>query len=66
MGERFLKIGSVAEVLDVDIETVRKWVKERRFKTYRFGRAVRLRLSDVMDFAVITPSIDELKEEIGV
>ncbi len=49
---------------ELSIETVRKWVKERRIRTYRFGRAVRIRESDLMRFAEIRPSRDELSDKM--
>jgi len=62
MKEQFLKIETVAEMLDVNIWTVRKRIKTKRIRTYRFERAVRLKISDVLDFAEVTPSVEQLKE----
>ena len=66
MKDQFLKIETVAEMLDVNIWTVRKWIKERRIRTYRFGRSVRLRKSDILNFAEVTPSIYEMKESMSL
>lgn len=63
MSEKYLKIETVAKMLDLNIWTIRKWVKERKIRTYRFGRAVRIREKDVLDFADVTLSIDELREK---
>ena len=37
------------------------FLKEKKIRTYRFGRFVRIRESDLLDFAKISPSIDEIK-----
>ena len=60
MKDRFLKIETAAEITDLSVETIRKWVKQKRLRTYRFGRAVRIRETDLLRFAEITPSINEL------
>ncbi len=64
MKDKFVKIETAAEMTELSIETVRKWVKERRIRTYRFGRAVRIRESDLMRFAEIRPSRDELSDKM--
>ncbi|MCA9731892.1 MAG: helix-turn-helix domain-containing protein [Deferribacteres bacterium] len=66
MKDKFLKLETVAEMLDVSIWTVRKWVKQRRIRTYRFGRAVRIRESDLMRFADVMPSSKELRDELSL
>ena len=63
MSDRFLKIETAAKMLDVSVWTIRKWVAERRIRTYRFGRAVRIREADLLDFAKVLPSVGELKAE---
>ena len=66
MKEQFLKIETVAEMLEVSVWTVRKWILKRRIRVYKFGRAVRIRESDVLDFGKVIPSIDEMKEEFNL
>lgn len=60
MSERFLKIQKVAEMLDVSEWTVRKWLQNRKLRYYKFGKAVRVKESDVLSFAEVRPSSDEL------
>ena len=64
MKERFLKIESAAELIDVSIWTIRKWVNQRKIRTYRFGRAVRIKESDLFKLAEITPSISDMTADI--
>lgn len=64
MKERFLKIESAAELIDVSIWTIRKWVNQRRIRTYRFGRVVRIKESDLFKLAEVTPSISEMTADI--
>ena len=64
MAERFLKLESAAELIDVSIWTIRKWVNQRKIRTYRFGRAVRIKESDLFKLAEVTPSISELTADI--
>ena len=61
MDKQFLTIEHVAEILDVSQWTVRKWIKLRLISTYKFGGAVRLKMSDIINFSKFTPSKDELK-----
>jgi len=63
MNDRFLKIETAAEMTELSVETIRRWVKERRIRTYRFGRAVRIRESDLMKFAEVRPSVKEVREK---
>lgn len=58
--DSFLKLENAAAFLDVSIWTLRKWVKQRKIRTYRFGRAVRIRMSDLIDFADVMPSQEDI------
>ncbi len=62
MKDKFVKIETAAEMTELSIETVRKWVKERRIR--RFVRAVRIRESDLMRFAQNRPSRDEFSDKM--
>ena len=64
MDESFLKLKNAAELIDVSVWTIRKWVKERRIRTYRFGRAVRIKKSDLIKFANVRPSRVEFRDSI--
>ena len=59
----YLRVADAAMLIDVSPWTIRKWIKERRIRIYRFGGAVRIRESDLLSFAKITPGINE-KEKI--
>ncbi len=52
----FLNVENAAILIDVSPWTIRKWIKEKRIRIYRFGGAVRIKESDLMAFASITPS----------
>ncbi len=62
MNDRFLKIEIAAEMTQLSVHTIRKWVKEKRIRTYRFGRAVRIRESDLLRFAKVSPSKKDYQE----
>ena len=64
MKDRFIKIESAAELIDVSIWTIRKWVNQRKIRTYRFGRSVRIKESDLFKLAEVTPSISEMTADI--
>ena len=64
MKQKFFKIEKAAELIDVSPWTIRKWVQEKRIRTYRFGGAVRIEESDLLDFAHITPSRDEWNQNL--
>ena len=64
--KRYLKVDNAALLIDVSPWTIRKWIKERKIRTYRFGGAVRIRESDLMKFAEVTPcQIDQMNELSG-
>ena len=60
MKSEYLKIEQAARLIDVSKWTVRKWIQERKLRTYRFGGAVRIRKSDLIGFARIRPTKDEI------
>ena len=51
----YLKVEDAAMLIDVSPWTIRKWIKERRIRIYHFGGAVRIRESDLLAFASVTP-----------
>jgi excisionase family DNA binding protein len=63
VNKRYLKVEHAAEMLDVSVWTIRKWIKERRLCTYRFGRAVRINVEDLLGFANVTPSDKQFIEQ---
>jgi excisionase family DNA binding protein len=58
----YLKVEKAALLIDVSPWTIRKWIKERKLRIYRFGGAVRIRESDLMAFASVTPSRRDICE----
>ena len=52
MEVKYIKIDKAALLVDVSPYTVRKWIKERKLRYYKFGGAVRIRISDLLSFAV--------------
>jgi excisionase family DNA binding protein len=62
----YLKVADAAMLIDVSPWTIRKWIKERKIRIYRFGGAVRIRESDLMAFASISPSIRDFCESQNI
>ena len=60
MTKRFLKIEAAAELIDVSPWTIRKWIKEKKIRVYRFGGAIRIREEDLFEFAEITECLQDL------
>ncbi len=59
MKDRFIKIETAARMTELSPETIKKWVRQRRIRSYKFGRAVRIRESDLLKFAKELPSRKE-------
>jgi len=59
----FLNVEHAAVLIDVSPWTIRKWIKERKIRIYRFGGAVRIREADLLSFARVTPcrQVDEIE-----
>ena len=64
MDKQYLKIENAAEMIDVSHWTLRRWIKEKKIRTYKFGGSVRIKISDLMAFAKVTPSRYEIKEKV--
>jgi len=58
----YLKVVDAALLIDVSPWTIRKWIKERKLRIYRFSGAVRIRESDLMAFAIVTPGERDIAE----
>ena len=65
LNDHFYKIEKAAKIIDVSPWTIRKWIKEKKIRTYRFGGAVRIRELDLMNFAQVTPSQSYFKK-VGI
>lgn len=48
--EIFLRICEVADQLAVSSRTVRRWIEDGQLRAHRFGRAVRIAVSDLQFF----------------
>ena len=60
MTDRFIKIETAARMTELSPETIKKWVRHRRIRSYKFGRAVRIKESDLLKFAKELPSRKEI------
>lgn len=63
MKDRFIKIETAAEIIDVSIWTMRKWVKQRKIPIYKFGRAVRIKEKDLLKFGRVRPALNISEEK---
>jgi excisionase family DNA binding protein len=48
--DEWLSVEEVAQILKMDEETVRRWIRNRQLKAYRFGRDLRIRRDDFEKF----------------
>lgn len=64
MDKQYLKIENAAKIIDVSPWTIRRWIKQKKIRTYRFGGSVRIKISDLLDFARVTPSLYEVEEKV--
>ncbi len=48
MRENYITCREAAEVLGVTVETVWRWVRDRKIPAYRIGRIYRLKLSEIV------------------
>ena len=48
--DEWLSVEEVAQTLKMDEETVRRWIRNRQLKAYRFGRDLRIRRDDFDKF----------------
>lgn len=60
MKDRFIKIETAARMTELSPETIKKWVRQRRIRSYKFGRAVRIKESDLLKFAKELPCRKEI------
>jgi excisionase family DNA binding protein len=45
----FVSVGEAASITSVTPQTIRVWLQQRRLKTYRAGRELRVRRSELLD-----------------
>ena len=48
--DEWLSVEEIAQILKMDEETVRRWIRSRQLKAYRFGRDLRIRRDDFDKF----------------
>ena len=58
MKDKYLRVENAAELIDVSPHTIRKWIDNRMIRVYKFGGAVRIKESDLFDFAVEKPTVN--------
>jgi excisionase family DNA binding protein len=46
--EEFISLKTASRRFDIPVDTLEKWVRAGRLKKYKFGRCVRIRLSDLL------------------
>lgn len=56
--DEWLSVEEIAQILKMDEETVRRWIRNRQLKAYRFGRDLRIRRDD-FDTFVKERALDE-------
>ncbi|HLZ62610.1 MAG TPA: helix-turn-helix domain-containing protein [Ktedonosporobacter sp.] len=48
--DKWLTVEEIAQILKMDEETIRKWIRSKQLKAYRFGRDYRIRREDFDKF----------------
>lgn len=48
--DEWLSVEEVANLLKMDVETIRKWIRRKQLKAYKFGRDYRIRRDDFDKF----------------
>lgn len=56
--DEWLSVEEIARTLKMDEETIRRWIRARRLKGYKFGRDLRVRREDFDKF-VREQALDE-------
>ncbi|MFO7889896.1 MAG: helix-turn-helix domain-containing protein [bacterium] len=64
MAENFLKVDTVADLIEVSPETVRSWMKKGKIRSYKFGGARRIRETDLLNFARVNQATEKVSEKI--
>jgi hypothetical protein len=48
--ERFLSTSKIAEIMDVDVATIRRWWKKENAPVHTFGDMIRFKLSEMLEW----------------
>ena len=64
--KKYLSVQSAASLIDVSPWTIRKWIKLKRIPVYKFGGAVRIKESDLLNFAELTQSREMMQTRLLV
>lgn len=48
--DEWLSVEDVAQILKMDEETIRKWIRRKQLKAYKFGRDYRIKRDDFDQF----------------
>jgi len=64
---RFLTVADVAELLQVDEQTVRRWIRERKLAAHRFGgkAGYRIQRKDLEAFLATTREGDPTEGKVA-
>jgi excisionase family DNA binding protein len=56
--DEWLSVEEVSQQLKMDVETIRKWIRRKQLKAYKFGRDYRIRRDDFAKFVQERATID--------
>ena len=62
--EQYMKIEEAARYINVSIYTIRKWIRLRKLRYYKFGGAVRIKEADLLEMSVEFRPINTMVNEM--
>jgi excisionase family DNA binding protein len=63
MEGRFLKVEDIAKELDVEVPTVREWIKKKQLSAIKLGREYRIERSDYEAFLAQRRTTEKKQEK---
>jgi len=60
----FLTIKSGAQLIFVSERTLRRWIADRKIRSYRFGGIFRIKKDGLLNFGEVRETIDEKTKKI--
>ena len=63
--KKWLYVEDIANDLEVNVETVRLWIRQKKLAAYRVGREYRIRPEDYRKFLEESRTIDDSPEHRG-